>query len=156
MRATRTLLLMLVLASPLVGACAGGDPIAAPVAPDDPVGAFVAPATLLAAVGDLRERVLPALDAELRPPMGGALAELAAALGAGQPVRARRALTAVRALVAGHVHAAAGVATADPQDGTTAIAAGDPDGADLAGIELVLAAADVVVAGAPASGAPAP
>jgi hypothetical protein len=154
MRATRTLLLMLLLASPLVGACAGSDPVAAPAAPDDPPGAFVAPAALLAAVGDLRERVLPALDAELRPAMGGVLAELAAALGAGQPARTRRALMAARALVAGHVQAAS-VATADPQDGITTIA-GDPDASDLAGIELVLAAADVVVAGTPASGAPAP
>ncbi len=141
MRAIRLRLLMLLLAGPLLGACAGSDPTSVP---DDPPGAFVAPASLLQALGDLRERVLPALEAERRPAMGAALTELAAALGQGQRARTQQALTAAHALVARRVPAASMAGT------------DDPDAADLAAIALVLAMAEAVAAGTPASGLPTP
>ncbi len=107
-------------------ACDGDRPTA-PVALSDPVHAIVVPASLLDALGDARQRVLPTVDADIQTSLGVALAELQAALDAGQPSRSQRAIGAVRALLAAH---------ADTPDA---------DSADLASIGVMLSVAEEAV-----------
>lgn len=96
-------------------------------APSDPIHAITVAPSLLAALGDARERVLPTLDAEIQTPLAGVLIELQSALDAGQLTRSRRAIASARALLAAH----AGVS--------------DSDLADLASVGVVLIAADDAV-----------
>lgn len=96
-------------------------------APSDPVHAIAVAPSLLAALGDARERVLPTLDADIQTPLGSALSELQSALDAGQLMRSLRAIAATRALLASH----AGVS--------------DSDLADLASVGVVLIAVDDAV-----------
>lgn len=96
-------------------------------APDDPAHAIVVAPSLLAALGDARERVLPTMDASVQMSLGNALSELQSALDAGQVTRSRRAVASARALIASH----AGVS--------------DGDLADLASVGVLLIAVDEVV-----------
>ena len=114
------------LGSLAVSAC-NGDPAASPTAPADPVHAVAVSPSLLAALGDARERVLPAVDADIQTALGIALVELQSALDAGQVTRSRQAIAAVRALLASH---------ADSPDG---------DSADLASVGMLLSVADEAV-----------
>ena len=118
---------LLPCATALVLAACDGDRPTAPVALSDPVHAIVVPLALLDAIGDARERVLPTVDADIQTSLGVALAELQAALDAGQLARSQRAIAAVRALLATH--------TETP----------DGDSADLASIGVMLSVADDAV-----------
>lgn len=114
------------LATLALSACEG-DRATAPVAPSDPVHAMAIAPALLDALGDARERVLPTVDADIQTSLGVALAELQSALDAGQLERSRRAIAAVRALLATHT---------DTPDG---------DSADLASIGVLLSVAEEAV-----------
>ena len=105
----------------------------APISPD-----------LLIAVVDADTRLLPALDADARAPMHAALAELRAALEAGDVTRAGRASAIVRALVAGHQgeHAAHNSIGITAGDAPKLIGA---DGADLSALALLADAVRSVV-----------
>lgn len=100
---------------------------APPTAPSDPVHAITVAPSLLAALGDARERVLPTVDADIQTALGRALGELQTALDAGQLTRSRRAIAAARALLASH---------SDAPDG---------DSADLASVSVLLLAVDEAV-----------
>lgn len=114
------------LATFTLSAC-NPDTSASPTAPSDPVHAIAVEPSLLAALGDARERVLPTLDTNIQTPLGSVLSELQSALDAGQLTRSRRAIAAARALLASHA-------------GTS-----DGDLADLASVGVLLMAADEVV-----------
>lgn len=98
-----------------------------PSATDDPAHAVAVDASLLAALGDARERVVPTLDADIQSPLSNALGELQSALDAGQLNRSRLAIATARGLLASH---------ADVSDG---------DLADLASVGVLLMAVDEAV-----------
>ena len=100
---------------------------ASPTEPNDPLLAIVVAPSLMAALGDARERVLPTVGAGIQTELDTALGELQSALDAGQVARSRRAIAAARALLASH---------ADTPDG---------DSADLASVSVLLSVADEAV-----------
>ncbi len=114
------------LATLTLSAC-NADSDASPTAPDDPVHAIAIAPSLLSALSDARERVLPTVDADIQTALGSALGELQSALDAGQRTRSRRAIDAARALLASHP---------DTPDG---------DSADLASVGVLLIAVDEAV-----------
>jgi|GEM_PF-3509354 len=137
--------------------------MAAPTDLDPPQALMVSP-DLLAAVGDAEERVLPALDPSVRPDLQTALADLHAALAAGQAGRSRRALEVLRARLASSAPtaeamksaAATAALPAETLDGSvegTARAAERPavpgavaGAADLAALEMLVRAAEQAIA----------
>jgi len=109
-----------------IAAC-NADSAASPTAPPDPIHAIAIAPSLLSALSDARERVLPTVDADIQTALSIALGELESALDAGQVARSRRAIAAVRALLVSH---------ADTPDG---------DSADLASVSILLSVADEAV-----------
>ena len=131
-RAVRT---ALVLAAVALTGCAAAEGVVAPDALDAPAAqphTLTASPALLAAMGDAELRLLPTVDPALQPALGGALAELHAALDAGEVARTRRALAAMRSLVADAPTSETADATLASEDGA----------ADLAAIAMLVAAAE--------------
>jgi len=114
------------LATLTLSAC-NADSNSSTTAPHDPIHASAISPSLMSALSDARERVLPTVDADIQTALSIALGELESALDAGQVARSRRAIAATRALLASH---------ADTPDG---------DSADLASVGVLLSVADEAV-----------
>jgi hypothetical protein len=109
-----------------LSACSS-DSEGSPTMPVDPVQSIAVAPSLMAALDDARERVLPTVDADIQSALGNALRELQSALDAGQAARSRHAVAAARALLVLHADSA------------------DADSADLASVYVLLIAVDEAV-----------